>query len=59
MLYTFAENGVHRLTGLQGLLLLHLPHIHDVSQQDVIDSRFRMLEDAFNFWQKYKSVTKL
>lgn len=45
--------------GLQGLLFLHLPHIRDVSQQDVIDSRFRMLEDAFNFWQKYKSVTKL
>ena len=36
---------------LQGLLFLHLPHIHDVSQQDVIDSRFRMLKDilAFNF----------
>lgn len=47
--------------GLQGLLFLHLPHIHDVSEQDVIDSRFRMLKDmlAFNFWQKYKSVTKI
>ena len=46
---------------LQGLLFLHLPHMHDVSQQDVIDSRFRMLKDilAFNFWQKYKSVTKI